>query len=1100
METVDETAENLTEHASSSGEIASDAGQDTSQDIVKEQSSLRQRLAANIMNIARADSQKHFDDDPHNDQDICRVCRLSGEDSTLYHPCLCTGSIKFVHQDCLMQWLKYSKKEVCELCNHKFSFRPVYREDMPERLPLYDLVKGVFVIAVRFLRLFFTYCLVAVCWLGVVPLMASRIYRMVFSGLISSFFTFKFFNMFSSENMAVDIVRGSVIVAIFLATFISLVWLREQIMIGGPPNFLHLPPQAARPAANRPNANVNNNMERDGGADVNNNGGRELGEEQNGEQPMEHDNGENAEPLLLQPDGPVAALVEDLALDQPNVIQNNNELAIDAIAADQQRAGDDFTWQRLLGLDGTFAFVEHVFWIISLNIVFSVVFLYWPAQTGAFIFSLLGYPGKLPYFELPVHILMGYLVVVVHSLLIHTVAKWLRIKTLYTMSAMVYLMLKVFLLIIIEVILFPIACGWWLDICSLPVTGATLESRIKNFQSYPSSSVFLHWLVGMVYVFYSASFILVLRELLRPGVLWFIRNLNDPEFNPVQEMIQQPFTRHLRRLISSTTLFFSFILLVVYFPLRLIRGIFPSTLPYVFTATVDAPLGEFSFELIVLQIVMPTVLEHSKAYSVLKRVVRLWCRIVGGWLKLDSYLLPARVKNNEGNANNNNGGAGRRFMRRFQFGDNEDAEDADNAAPAAEVPEPQDNGEEVQENNLGAEEINEIQELPGVNNILELDSNDDEGDAEDQLLLPNNEEPDNAPIVANHNAEQPNGLLNDAPENENLAAPPAPPAAPVAQRQQMENNHLAARHQALLMMREPANYEEYDRPDHFPLRICGLLMCLALTAILVSFMFFLIPVKLGRALLSYLSVGGGNPVHDLYTISAGLYFCWMLANIWMVTREWFQKGWDYVKKVFHSTAWLALRLYIGTVPLLGLIPFMLGSYFQLLVVGPLRVSIYQTPLFFPLKEWAMGVVHFKIFCASVLMGPDWWMKAVFEQVYADGVRGFRLKHLLLQLVMPIVNILSFQIAFPYVLAKIVMLFLNLSREEQVILTRYAYPTTLLTVTAAMFLFWQWSKLKSLAQKIRNDKYLIGTQLVNFYRDVNNAVNGVPAPSTSQNVN
>lgn len=40
----------------------------------------------------------------------------------------------------------------------------------------------------------------------------------------------------------------------------------------------------------------------------------------------------------------------------------------------------------------------------------------------------------------------------------------------------------------------------------------------------------------MVYVFYSASFILILREVLRPGVLWFLRNLNDPEFNPIQEV------------------------------------------------------------------------------------------------------------------------------------------------------------------------------------------------------------------------------------------------------------------------------------------------------------------------------------------------------------------------------------------------------------------------------------------------------------------------------------------------------------------------------------------------------------------------------------
>ncbi len=48
------------------------------------------------------------------------------------------------------------------------------------------------------------------------------------------------------------------------------------------------------------------------------------------------------------------------------------------------------------------------------------------------------------------------------------------------------------------------------------------------------ASIFLHWLVGMVYVFYFASFVILLREVLRPGVLWFLRNLNDPDFNPIQ--------------------------------------------------------------------------------------------------------------------------------------------------------------------------------------------------------------------------------------------------------------------------------------------------------------------------------------------------------------------------------------------------------------------------------------------------------------------------------------------------------------------------------------------------------------------------------------
>lgn len=65
---------------------------------------------------------------------------------------------------------------------------------------------------------------------------------------------------------------------------------------------------------------------------------------------------------------------------------------------------------------------------------------------------------------------------------------------------------------------------------------ATLKERKNSFNLAPGTSMFVHWLVGMVYVFYFASFILLLREVLRPGVLWFLRNLNDPEFNPIQEV------------------------------------------------------------------------------------------------------------------------------------------------------------------------------------------------------------------------------------------------------------------------------------------------------------------------------------------------------------------------------------------------------------------------------------------------------------------------------------------------------------------------------------------------------------------------------------
>lgn len=39
--------------------------------------------------------------------DLCRICQM-GEDSAsnpLLQPCHCTGSLQFVHQDCIKRWL-----------------------------------------------------------------------------------------------------------------------------------------------------------------------------------------------------------------------------------------------------------------------------------------------------------------------------------------------------------------------------------------------------------------------------------------------------------------------------------------------------------------------------------------------------------------------------------------------------------------------------------------------------------------------------------------------------------------------------------------------------------------------------------------------------------------------------------------------------------------------------------------------------------------------------------------------------------------------------------------------------------------------------------
>lgn len=119
--------------------------------------------------------------------DICRVCRSEGlPDRPLFHPCICTGSIKWIHQECLVQWMRYSRKEYCELCGHRFSFTPIYSPDMPRRLPLRDVAGGLLSSVATAVKYWLHYTLVALAWLGVVPLTACRIYRCLFSGSVDS--------------------------------------------------------------------------------------------------------------------------------------------------------------------------------------------------------------------------------------------------------------------------------------------------------------------------------------------------------------------------------------------------------------------------------------------------------------------------------------------------------------------------------------------------------------------------------------------------------------------------------------------------------------------------------------------------------------------------------------------------------------------------------------------------------------------------------------------------------------------------------------------------------------------------------------------------
>ena len=127
---------------------------------------------------------------------------------------------------------------------------------MPKRLPIKDIVTGLLKNVFKAVKFWLHSTLVAISWLAVVPLTACRIYRCLFSGSISSMLTLPL-DMLSTDNLIGDVFQGAFVVLCSLCAFISLVWLREQILSGGGPDWLEN--NRANNENNNDNNNINNN-------------------------------------------------------------------------------------------------------------------------------------------------------------------------------------------------------------------------------------------------------------------------------------------------------------------------------------------------------------------------------------------------------------------------------------------------------------------------------------------------------------------------------------------------------------------------------------------------------------------------------------------------------------------------------------------------------------------------------------------------------------------------------------------------------------------------------------------------------------------------
>ncbi|XP_044834255.1 E3 ubiquitin-protein ligase MARCHF7 isoform X8 [Mauremys mutica] len=104
-----------------------------------------------------------LEDTEEEEGDLCRICQMSSASSTnlLIEPCKCTGSLQYVHQECMKKWLQSKINSgssleavtTCELCKEKlhlnledFDIHELYRAHANEQADYEFISSGLYLV------------------------------------------------------------------------------------------------------------------------------------------------------------------------------------------------------------------------------------------------------------------------------------------------------------------------------------------------------------------------------------------------------------------------------------------------------------------------------------------------------------------------------------------------------------------------------------------------------------------------------------------------------------------------------------------------------------------------------------------------------------------------------------------------------------------------------------------------------------------------------------------------------------------------------------------------------------------------------------------
>ncbi|KDE03706.1 hypothetical protein MVLG_05837 [Microbotryum lychnidis-dioicae p1A1 Lamole] len=207
-------------------------------------------------------------------------------------------------------------------------------------------------------------------------------------------------------------------------------------------------------------------------------------------------------------------------------------------------------------------------------------------------------------------------------------------------------LLKVCFFVAVEIILFPASCGLLVNLSTYPLfPGASLATRLNYLHAAPFSGFFLTWLAGTIFMFSFSAAIDAVREVVRPGLIWFIKDPQSHDFHPIREILERSSWTQAKKIFTSMLLYGSVIFLSLSTNVFFLKYCCPTILPldWLSTRSFSVPL-----DLLIYRFVVPFTIGLVEPRSIAKTWWTQWARQSAKALRLSHFLFGERNLDEEG--------------------------------------------------------------------------------------------------------------------------------------------------------------------------------------------------------------------------------------------------------------------------------------------------------------------------------------------------------------------------------------------------------------------------------------------------------------------